>query len=201
MWLLINFRPELLKKFRNIPLKFTFCFLGRHAFSLPRLLPDRNSTNHRALFQLFASTWRKRCCYSTVRLQGLKDEKHCSVTQSATMLRGFFIGGTWIAMRIMFSSHFCNKKNSEPYPLKFQECNLVYIPFSQQSLIFNEHPSWDICTVTLKWTNIFQRATPPLQLDQTFLVFLMDTKSSSLADSIRLVCCLKKHILVDHTYT
>ena len=96
MRLLINFRLELLKKFRNIPLKFTFCFLGRHAFSLPRLLPDRNSTNHRALFQLFASTWRKRCCYSTVRLQGLKDEKHCSVTQSATMLRGFFIGGTWI---------------------------------------------------------------------------------------------------------
>ena len=52
-----------------------------------------------------------------------------------------------------------------------------------------------------KMNEYFQRATPPLQLDQTFLVFLMDTKSSSLADSIRLVCCLKQNILVDHTYT
>ena len=142
MRLLINFRLELLKKFRNIPLKFTFCFLDLHTFSLPRLLPDRNSTNHRALFQLFASTWRKRCCYSTVRLQGLKDEKHCSVTQSATMLRGFFIGGTWIAMRIMFSSHFCNKKKlwAVPFQVPGMQFGLhsffsAVINFQQASLL------------------------------------------------------------------
>ena len=87
-------QARIVKKISEYSLEIHILFSRPACLFSPSFIADRNSTNHRALFQLFASTWRKRCCYSTARLQGLKDEKHCSVTQSATMLRGFFIGGT-----------------------------------------------------------------------------------------------------------